>query len=184
MDKNNFVKLLNNINFDKDYIEATFQYKLLIQLAKIFDEDIIYPERNIVKYGLEPSKFSKKEIDIVIEVGENQNIAIELKMPMNGQVPEQMYKFIEDIKFLEELKKTEKFSQCFFIIVTKDKGFWEGKKTDGIYSYFRNNIKKLEGKIYKPTGNDKNVSSCELSGKYKIEWEELDNNFKYFMLEL
>jgi hypothetical protein len=27
------------------------------------------------------------------------NIAIELKIPMNGQVPEQMFKFVQDIKF-------------------------------------------------------------------------------------
>jgi hypothetical protein len=32
-----FNELLNNIKFDGFYIEATFQFKLLMRLAKIFD---------------------------------------------------------------------------------------------------------------------------------------------------
>jgi len=177
-------EILNGIKFDENYIEATFQYKLLLKLAKIFDEDTIFPERNIKKYGLEPNNFLKKEIDIVIEADDNKNIAIELKMPMNGQHPEQMYKFVEDIKFLEELQETEKFSQCLFIVVTSDKGFWEGTKSDGIYSFFRKNGKELEGKINKPTGKNENIY-CELSGKYSIEWKEIEKSeFRYFIINI
>ena len=179
---NQIQKLLNEINFDKDYIEATFQYKLLLKLAKIFDEDKIFPERNIDKYVLKPKEFSKKEIDIVVEAEDNKNIALELKMPMNGQYPEQMYKFVEDIKFLEELKSTGKFSDCFFIVVTNDKGFWDGIKHDEIYSFFRKN-KQLEGIIRKPTGKNDKIS-CELSGKYKVEWETMKNDFHSFIIEI
>ena len=95
-----------------------------------------------------------------------------------------MYQFVKDIKFLEELKSTGKFSQCFFIVVTNEKGFWDGRETGGIYSFFREN-KTLEGKIPKPTGKNEN-KSCKLSQGYKVEWKELDNykDFRYFIVEV
>jgi hypothetical protein len=177
--------LLKKINFDDYYIEATFQFKLLMQLGKIYDENKIFPERSIKAYGLKAEDYTKKEIDIVIEQENNSNIAIELKMPMNGQVPEQMFKFIEDIKFLEELNDSEFFHRCYLIVVTNDKDFWQGNKNDGIYSYFRND-NTLKGKIFKPTGKDeiKAINYHELNGEYKIQWNSLNDNFKYTMIEI
>jgi hypothetical protein len=65
MDLAKIDELVKNIKFDGFYIEATFQFKLLMQLAKIFDESLILPERNIEYYGLNPKIFSKKEVDII-----------------------------------------------------------------------------------------------------------------------
>jgi hypothetical protein len=176
-------ELMKNIKFDRFYIEATFQFKLLMQLAKIFDEDNIFPERNIEYYKLNPKNFSKKEVDIIIEQTNDLNIAIELKMPMNGQVPEQMYKFVEDITFLEELKASNFFGKCYLIVVTNDSNFWQGNKNDGIYAPFRNGA-PLKGKIYKPTGNEKNESFHQISGEYHVTWNTLTNNFRYFAVEV
>jgi hypothetical protein len=196
MNINLIEKMLNEINFDKDYIEATFQYKLLMKLAKIFDEDMIFPERNInfykdLKLKNKEEKFLKKEIDVLIKCDDNRDIAIELKMPMNGQVPEQMYSFVKDIRFLEQLKETGQFSKCFFIIVTNDKNFWQGATTpNDIYSFFRKNKKNemptLNGTIKKPTGKDKDIEFCTLSGDYKIEWKSIENkiDFQYFIIEI
>jgi hypothetical protein len=175
--------LLRNIPFDKFYLEATFQFKLLMQLAKIYDEDRIFPERNIGYYRLNQKAFSKKEADIIIEQSNNLPIVFELKMPMNGQVPEQMYKFVEDIKFLEELKATNLFGTCYCIVVTNDSNFWQGNKNDGIYAPFRNAV-PLKGQIYKPTGNGKNESFHKISGEYHIAWKTLKNNFRYFAVEV
>ena len=182
MNINDLEKTLKNINFDKYFIEATFQFKLLMALGKIYHEDNIFPERSIEFFDFDPKNFRKKEIDIVIKTKENENIAIELKMPMNGQVPEQMFKFIQDIKFLEEIKATKLFSECFLLTVTNDKGFWTGYEFGGIYSYFRNN-KILTGKILKPTGHNKELN-YELKNEYKIEWKNLNNGFRYFILAI
>ncbi|GMO70115.1 MAG: hypothetical protein Ta2A_18660 [Treponemataceae bacterium] len=175
--------LLRNIKFDKYFLEATFQFKLLMQLAKIFNEDCIFPERNIEYYNLNSHDFSKKETDIIIEQDNDLHIAIELKMPMNGQVPEQMFKFVEDIKFLEELKATGIFGKCYFIVVTNDSNFWHGSKSDGIYSFFRNE-QPLKGKIYKPTGNKKKKDFHQISGEYHIKWNSVNSNFRYFSVEV
>jgi hypothetical protein len=150
MDLTKIDELSRNIKFDGFYIEATFLFKLLMRLAKIFNEDSIFPERNIDYYKLNPKNFSKKEVDIIIDQKGNSTIAIELKMPMNGQVPERMFKFAEDIAFLEELKASGVFSGCYLIVVTNDLNFWQGSKNDGIYAPFRNKV-PLKGKIYKPS---------------------------------
>lgn len=35
----------------------------------------------------------------------SEHYAIELKYPLNGQYPEQMFSFVKDIKFMEEMKE-------------------------------------------------------------------------------
>ena len=179
---NLLIEKLKNIGFDDFYNEATFQFKLLMQLSKNFNENLIFPERNIEYYKLNSKEYTKKVVDIILENVNNKNIAIELKMPMNGQVPEQMFKFVEDIKFLEELKESKIFHKCYLIVVTNDTKFWEGIKKDGIYAYFRDR-NYLNGKIYKPTGENENIY-YKLNGKYIVEWKVLENNFRYFIIEI
>jgi hypothetical protein len=82
---------------------------------------------------------------------------------MNGQVPEQMFKFAEYIAFLEELKASGVFSGCYLIIVTNDSNFWQGSKNDRIYAPFRNKVPS-KGKIYKLTGGGKNKKFHQISG--------------------
>ena len=179
--KNILENIIKNISFDNYYNEATFQFKLLMGLGKIINENNIFPERNIEYYELNSKNFTKKEVDIIIE--NKENIAIELKMPMNGQVPEQMFKFIEDIKFLEELKDCKCFQKCYFIVVTNDSKFWKGQGEKGIYTYFRKKL-SIYGKIYKPTGKEKNKINYTLKGKYKINWSKLNNEFQYLIIEI
>jgi hypothetical protein len=182
IDRNLLTQLISAIHFDKDYLEATFQFKLLLQLAKHFDEDKIWPERNIATFGLSKKGFAKKKIDIVCETKQGIT-AIELKMPMNGQVPEQMFKFVEDIEFLEQLKRSGKFAQAFLIAVTKDHLFWEGRRTNGIYAYFRGKKPRaLTGKVHRPTGSKQ--KKYKVQGKYVVQWVPLPNGFRYFIVEV
>jgi hypothetical protein len=67
-------------------------------------------------------------------------------------------------------------------MVTNDKGFWDGNEAGGIYSFFRNN-KILKGKVFKPTGKDKELY-YELTREYKIEWRKLNNGFNFFIVEI
>lgn len=52
--------------------------------------------------------FVKSEMDIFIEKGMERH-AIELKYPKNGMYPEEMYEFLKDIRFTEQLKETAGF---------------------------------------------------------------------------
>lgn len=68
--------------------------------------------------------FVKKEIDIVIENDSQERYAIELKFPRNGQYPEQMYSFIKDIRFMEQVESAG-FTKTFCICMVDDKNFSE-----------------------------------------------------------
>lgn len=149
------------------YNEFSLQYELGVFLRNKLNGYKIQFERNINFFGIKKDDFVKKEIDIVV-YNELEKCAIELKFPRNGQYPEEMYSFVKDIKFIEQLKKSG-FSQAISVILTCDKCFWSGEKIDGIYGYFRSG-KKLNGKIYKPTGKNKNDDYIDIEGHYIVHW--------------
>lgn len=91
----------NNIEI---YNEFSLQHELGIFLRNKLPNYRIQFERN-VSYFTPDIKTIKKEIDITIfNQDKSEKYAIELKCPLNGQYPEQMYSFVKDIKFMEELK--------------------------------------------------------------------------------
>lgn len=160
-------------------------------------------ERNIGEYVKDTSDFVKKEIDIVAYKGENElkaeKIAIELKFPRNGQYPEQMFSFVEDIKFMEQVKRVDGF-KTFVVVLVDDKNFYENNKRQpvpsGIYSYFRSDKEEVcipaNTIINKPTG--KKVQSISgLNNPYNSKWKEptaiwLDaktelKKYRYYIIE-
>ena len=64
-----------------------------------------------------------------------ERYAIELKYPLNGQYPEQMFSFVKDIKFMEKMKEAG-FTAAYCLTLVEDKNFYPGQKRDGIYMYF------------------------------------------------
>ncbi|MBO7287970.1 MAG: hypothetical protein J6U85_07040 [Bacteroidales bacterium] len=165
-------------------------------------------ERNIGEYVEDTSDFVKKEIDIVAYKGENEleaeKIAIELKFPRNGQYPEQMFSFIKDIKFMEQVKnavcKEGKFTETYVLTLVDNKNFYSSNRgKNKIYSYFRKNgVDIPKGEIIeKPTGNKEEcketIKQIKLNNQYKSEWKEptaiwLDaktelKKYRYYIIE-
>ena len=159
----------NNIEI---YNEFSLQFELGIFLrnrTELMNYKIQF-ERNISHFGVSGS-IAKREIDLVIfSHDQSEKYAIELKFPKNGQVPEQMYCFVKDIVFVEQLKSSG-FTDTYTLVVVDDKKFYEGKST-GIYSYFRNTPKSIAGKIYKPTGPNKGIKYLDVRNSYPIQWED------------
>lgn len=171
------------------YNEFSLQHELGIYLRNILSKYKIEFERNVDCFNIDKHKTIKKEIDISIIRG-TEKFAIELKFPRNGQYPEQMYSFIKDIKFLEQLKE-HKFKKVFSVVLVDDTNFYKyskHQKKKEIYSFFRNqnfNI-KINKKILKPTGKTK--ESIILNNDYNIKWKDcklFNNNksCKYYILE-
>lgn len=80
------------------YNEFSLQHELGIFLRKKLQDYRIQFERN-VSYFTSDNKTIKREIDITIfNEDKSEKYAIELKCPLNGQYPEQMYSFVKDIK--------------------------------------------------------------------------------------
>jgi len=136
----------------------------------------IRPEKNISYFSLDKSLFEKKEIDLCV-IGNGTRSAIEMKYPTNGQYPEQMFKFAQDIRFLEQLK-AKGFADNLFLTFAKDSNFWVSSHGEGpIYHPFRGG-ETLSGKIVKPTG--KKDKEFTLEGSYPINWKEIYPGFMYF----
>ena len=175
-----FVKVrINNIAI---YNEFSLQHELGVYLRNMLPSYRVQFERN-VSYFLNQKHTVKKEIDIVVFSQDGkEKYAIEIKCPLNGQYPEQMYSFVKDLKFMEELKHLG-FSRTYSLVLVSDRPFYQGDNITSIYKYFRKEF-RLYGKINKPTGEKKNDECIELIGDYQFEWQSLDSNRKYYMIEI
>ena len=156
------------------YNEFSLQHELGIFLRGMLPDYKVQFERNTKFFGI--SGTVKHEIDIVI-YNDKEKYALELKYPVNGQYPEQMFSFIKDICFMEELKE-QGFNQTFCLTLVQDKNFYSGKKVDGIYEYFRLQT-DITGKIEKPTGKKDEVIT--LKKTYSINWKG-DDLFRYYII--
>lgn len=159
------------------YNEFSLQHELGIYLRKKLPNYKVQFERNTKFFNIVGTL--KHEIDIVV-FNEQERYAIELKYPVNGQYPEQMYSFIKDIIFMEQLHKNG-FDATFCLTMVNDKNFYSGKKIDGIYAFFRGN-KTLSGKINKPTGVS--YDSIMLDKSYNIVWKGNTENLKYYLIDI
>jgi len=164
------------------YNEFSFQHELGIFLRLKLPHYNVQFEKN-VSYFLSDNNTVKKEIDIVVfNDDKTENYAIELKYPLNGQYPEQMYAFVKDIKFMEQLKDRG-FTKTACLTIVESKPFYSGVNNQGIYSYFRQN-KVLTGEIFKPTGLNKGIDSISLNGSYSISWNPIDEKRKFYLIEI
>ena len=182
------------------YNEFSFQHELGIFLRGKFEENGLYGykiqfERNAEKdFSIKDTV--KKEIDIVVFKGEKpeeaeERYAIEIKYPDNGEYPEQMFKFVEDIMFMEQLKDTG-FRDTYCLTLVDDANYHskttKRSKMEGIYAFFRDEegkIKKtVNGDIYKPTGKWKGEIKYNIKGKYNVIWESCGTDKKYYLLKI
>lgn len=164
------------------YNEFSLQHELGIYLRSALIGYNIQFERN-VSFFINNTETIKKEIDItVFNKDKTDKYAIELKCPLNGQHPEQMYSFAKDIKFMEQLKERG-FIKTYCVTLVSDKPFYQGKVNTGIYKYFREEF-AVYGNIYKPTGTGKNSEFIPISGRYEFVWQELNEISRYYIIEI
>ena len=196
-------KLGELIKDDDVYNEFSLQHELGIYLRNKLKKHGNYKvqfERNVNDPNIFGTSFSsvKKEMDIYIfnidkEKGrDKERYAIELKFPRNGQYPEQMYSFVNDIKFMEDVKDKGNASGSFVVTLVDDENFYSSKRplsVSGIYQYFRASA-SIAGPIYQPTGTGKGVNSVVLTGTYSIVWNPVMlggthyKSYKYYFVEL
>jgi len=163
-----------------------------IQFERNFKEILEVSDDEIdARFGTK--KVRKKEIDISIFQGPVKLASIELKFPRNGQVPESMYSFVKDVKFLEGLTSSKKsinmFKEGFFICLVDDSLFYQGgSKKNGIYEYFRRKEKNVRicKETKKPTGKNKESEAytIRLNKEYVGEWLPIKDEMHYLLIEV
>ena len=115
--------------------------------------------------------------------------AIELKMPVNKQIPRRMELTFQDVRFLEQLKD-KGFDECYLLFTSNVKSFWDSRKKLKIYELFNEGLfQTLEETDVPDFIVNNNKSAFEkLNGTYKFEWEDLkvqkNKLWRYFLLEL
>lgn len=183
------------INNDNVYNEFSLQHELGFYLREKLKSFKVEFERNVKFFSDNQDenflkKFVKKEMDIVAYKENTKNLekyAIELKYPTNGAYPRRMFQFVEDIKFMEQVKDELGFTKtyCLTLISDSQKGIpfrYSSRKNEGeIYHYFRNN-REIHGKITNPL----NISEVhDIKRKFSIEWQRINHtNFWYYLLEI
>ena len=178
---NDFFKFAEDNNIEI-YNEFSLQHEMGIYFRSILPTYKVQFERN-VSYFTADNKTIKKEIDIsIFNKDKQEKYAIELKCPLNGQHPEQMYAFVKDIKFMEELVERG-FTNTACVVLVSDRPFYEGKINTGIYKYFRDEY-AVYGNIFKPTGPGKKDEFISLAGRHEFKWQNFGSKNKYYITQL
>jgi hypothetical protein len=185
---NNFIRIIQQDDAFEIYNEAGLQHELGFYLKQHLGKSYkIQLERNIEAILGTKKGFEKKEIDIYITNG-IAKIAIELKVPINKQIPRRMELAFGDIRFLEQLKY-EGFNECYFLFASYVKSFWKSKREQKIYDFFNDGIFQTLNKSDVPNFIQRSKTAFKKLNKiYHFEWKDLKTQdykqWRYFILKV
>ena len=201
------------ISFKDEYeLQETLICSLRKMLSSVKLDSIFTVDREVrIDFALNNPKFKtkclKRYIDVVIFKGlcikeSEEKYAIELKYPHNGQYPMQMYKFIQDISFMEEAQDMwstgviNPFDGSYCLTFAKDYKFYQTPLKERsklkIYQYFRNtkNI-PIPNKPTCPVALKRLTSNIplhlSLKGNRQIQWESSStkkSSLKYYIITI
>jgi len=170
------------------YNEAGLQHELGFYLREHLPKGYkIQLERNIEAILGTKQGFCKKEIDLFITDG-NSKKAIELKMPINKQIPRRMELTFEDVRFLEQLKNNG-FDECYLLFTSNVKSFWHSRREKKIYEYFNDGIFKTLIPIDVPNFiQSSKTAFLKLNKDYHFDWMDLkiqkDKLWRFFLINV
>lgn len=165
----NFLSVTDN-SCDHIDNERALQVELGLS-CRLAGYSVRFEQRCSVGQHVQHTKKQKRDIDLIISDGTDK-VAIELKVPLAGRVPETMYDFYGDVAFLEAVVESGIATSALGILLTNDSHFWDGREVSGIYAPLRSN-KPLQGIYPKPTGG-KNTT-IHVAGTYRFVWRQLAN---------
>jgi len=195
-------KQISADNYDYNiYNEISLQHELGEFLRNRLDGQYkIFFEKNI--YDDKKEDWVKKEVDIILINENKEKYAIELKFSKgkNARTPENMYDFIKDIKFMEQVMHKKEFIDAYNLIIVDSHKYYDillnkenqkDTKRYDIYKIFRNNNEFINIKkeidnaiIIKKEEIDKN-QYCRPTGKkqdkgkgFKLERDYTDKQWQ------
>jgi hypothetical protein len=186
-----FVKHINSHPIEL-YGEFGLQHELAFYFRNNYDDIKVYLEYPTTKiFGRSNTKsFIKKEIDLYIINSKNQKFVIELKMPKSDSgTPNEMYRAIEDVKFLEQLKLNN-IDGCYSILFTNDVAFYNAKRANSsIYNKFNGKQVKINSlSIFEMPVFLHKKGPINLNNEYTSEWSTYSDinkqDWKYYILEI
>jgi hypothetical protein len=175
---------------DKFSSEFTIQFRLSWYIQSIDSNCQIELESNVNRYSI--GNLVKKEIDIdYYNISQNEKIAIELKYIRDkGSYNIGIFRYYEDIKFLEQLIESEKFDKGYCILFTSVPEMYtepfkslnpRNEENLDLYQSFRCS-KILQGTVSIKTG--KLNKAISISGSYPLEWIHFSNDIRACIVEI
>jgi hypothetical protein len=186
----NFKEYCNHKSWKWDNFtsEFTFQFRLSRFLDTHYNNIEIELESSVYRYNI--SNLIKKEIDIDVEFN-NTKYVIELKYIRDkGSFNIGMYKFCEDIKFIEQLIENKIFDKGYAVLFTTIQEVYSKPSKQlnpknienlNLYKAFRE-LFEISGNLSIKTG--KLNESLYLKGKYKLNWLDFNDNIKVCLIEI
>ena len=172
------------------YSEFGLQHELAIFLRNNYPDLTVrleYPTPRI--YNPLP-QFIKKEIDIYITNQIGQHYVIELKMPKDDcGIPAEMYRAIQDVKFLEQLKENN-IDGCYAIVLTKHSSFWQAHRAKSdIYQLFNGKQVNIQSVGLEQLPNFLHKKGViQLTNRYQANWNSYrdihNTTWKYYVLDI
>jgi hypothetical protein len=172
------------------YSEFGLQHELAIFLRTNYDDLTVRLEYPTPRIFNPLPQLIKKEIDIYLTTQNGQRYVIELKMPKdNCGTPNEMYRAIEDVKFLEQLRQNN-IDECYAILITERQAFWNAPQANaGIYQFFNGqqvSIQSIDIQNLPNFLHRKGPIALDLN--YQGDWHDytdINNSiWKYYVLEI
>ncbi|MEG1310891.1 MAG: hypothetical protein RSD47_02675 [Romboutsia sp.] len=164
------------------YGEAELQMKLGWHFMKYLPRYRIEAERPISAYGIN-EKFNKKEIDLVlIDTETDDKYVIELKCHFARQraYNKRIHSTLKDIEFLENLKDSNAFKKVISVCFTNSHYYYEiPDRSNAQYNDFRRYHRVNKGRYTLTNESDVNIKN-----DYSVNWIELKDKMRYFILEV
>ena len=186
---NNFFTTIHQTPIEL-YSEFGLQHELAIFLRNNYQDLTVKLEYPTPKIFNPLPQFIKKEIDIYLTTQAGQRYVVELKMPKDDcGTPNEMYRAIQDVKFLEQLRQNN-IDGCYAILITERQAFWQAAQANaGIYQLFNGqqvNIQSVD------IGHLPNFlhrrGPIILNQNYQGNWTNYTDlngtNWKYYVLDI
>lgn len=189
--------------------EAQLQFDLAIALEKLFESQSPNRYKIYLEYPtVNATTTARVYYDIVIkDVETKEYCPIELKYKtknatviFDGTAIDLKNHAAQDLgrfDYLKDVERIENFGEFtgktkeagYAIILTNDHNYWSAGRAGCMDADFAlNNGRKIDegGKnwIGEARVGSSRLKGLKLKGSYYIEWKNLDNNFKYLMLEI
>jgi hypothetical protein len=172
------------------YSEFGVQHELAIFLRSKYDDIKVMLEYPVTRIFNPLPDLVKKEMDIYVTNQEGQKFVIELKMPKGDcGTPNEMYRALQDIKFLEQLKQNH-IDGCYALLITERQAFWQAAQANaGIYRRFNGQSVNLQTVdiTHLPHFLHKK-GAVTLANTHQGQWQNYTDingtNWKYYLLDI
>jgi hypothetical protein len=182
-----FFKYFSQTPFEL-YNESGFRHELGIFLKKYYPDLVVKLEYPVSRMFNPIPKLANKEADLfIVESGVHKHI-IELKMPKDENASHvDLYRAIQDLKFLEQMKAHE-YNSCISVFITKRKNIWESTN-GGIYKKFAGDSVVI-GSVTKDEIQPFLIHGgpIELNGTYKAKLDVIHDakgdEYRYYIINV